>query len=119
MMAIDQERNEVFRGTLSHNALTGRAYVEIQADGSNTRCAGTARMNYSQQTGSSPGTGGSVLTCDDGRVINGSLTISDGASGFGSGKDQYGNKYRFSLGAEQNVPEQPVVLKPRQVILLR
>jgi hypothetical protein len=113
MVAIDQERNELFHGTLSHNPVTGSAYVELHAQGSNIRCRGTALMNYSLQTTSALGPGGTVLTCDDGRKINGSLTITGAESGFGSGKDQYGNKYLFSLGADQNIPVKPVLLNAR------
>jgi hypothetical protein len=113
MVAIDKERNELFRGTLSHNPLTGSAYIELHAQGSNIRCRGTASMNYSQQTTNASGPGGSVLTCDDGRKINGSLTISGAESGFGSGKAQYGNKYLFSLGADENTSAKPILLNTR------
>ena len=113
MMAINKERNELFRGTVSHNPLTGSAYVELHAQGSNIRCRGTALMNYSLQTTSASGHGGTVLTCDDGRIINGSLTITGSKSGFGSGSDQYRNKYVFSLGEDENTPAKPILLNAR------
>ena len=113
MVAIDKERNELFRGTLSHNPFTGGADVELHAEGSNIRCRGTALINYSLQGTSASGPGGSVLTCDDGRIINGSITITGSESDFGSGKDQYGNKYLFSLGADENIPAKPILLNAR------
>lgn len=94
-----KDYNEVFKGTVTGNPWTGHAFVDVQAIVSKTRCAGPARVTYAPQTGSVAGQMGSgVLTCEDGRVVSASYTITGHANGIGFGKDQYGNEFIFSFG---------------------
>ena len=93
VVGVSKNYRELLQGKVTVNPITGRAYVELKSLVSNVRCAGPATVAYIQQVE----TGGAVLVCDDGRVINVSVARSDvGRSGVG--KDQYGNQFIFEFG---------------------
>jgi S1-C subfamily serine protease len=109
LVGTAKDYNEVFKGTVTANPWTGHGYVDVQAIVSKTRCAGPARVTSVPQTGSVAGQMGSgVLTCEDGRVVSASYTITGWANGFGIGKDQYGNEFTFSFGMSDNDAAQKV-----------
>src|SRR5262250_931711 len=103
IVGVARGYNEVFRGTVAGSPWTGDAYVEGQALVSKVKCAGPTRVTFAPRTGSVSGQmGQGVLTCEDGRTINASYTITEHAHGIGIGKDQFGNEFTFSFGMSEN-----------------
>lgn len=99
VVGIAKNYNEVFNGTVTANIWTGHGYIEGRALVSKVKCAGPGKVTYVPQTGNVSGQMGVVvLTCEDGRAINATYTITSHAQGFGVGKDQYGNEFTFNFG---------------------
>jgi len=91
--------NEVFRGTVHHNALTGTAYIEVKAENSDVMGRGNSRITYIPPLSFGGGQRGEAdLDFDDGRKVRAYWTSKSLTSGFGSGHDQFGNTFKFTFG---------------------
>ena len=93
VLGVAKNYRDLLQGTVTVNPITGRAYVELRSLVSKVRCAGPATVAYLARSE----TGGAVLVCEDGRIINVSVARAEvGRSGVG--KDQYGNEFIFEFG---------------------
>jgi hypothetical protein len=93
VLGVAKDYRELLHGTVTVNPITERAYVELKSLVSAVRCAGPATVAYLNPTE----TGGAVLVCEDGRIIN--VSVARSAAGrSGVGRDQYGNEFIFEFG---------------------
>jgi len=103
IVGIAKNYNEVFRGTVTANPWTGHGFVDVEALVGKVRCAGSAKVTYVPATGDVRGQmGAGVLNCEDGRQVHASYTITGSSSGFGTGRDQFGNEFTFNFGMSEN-----------------
>ena len=102
IVGISDAYNEVLSGTVTANLWTGQGAIEGTSVVLNVRCSGTAGVTYVPFGGSVAGQKGiGAITCEDGRQIQAIYTITGVPTGFGVGKDQYGNTYTFSFGMSE------------------
>ncbi|MGA1980037.1 MAG: hypothetical protein ABSG99_05685 [Sedimentisphaerales bacterium] len=123
--------NETFKGTVTVSLFTGTSEINIVGVDGKIRGKGSSWMTYMSPSLNCEGTKGDVLlTFDDGRIVNADFSCLSCASGWGSGKDQGGNIFRFTFGmtneeAEQfiektrnaaaNRPSLPAAYKPEEI----
>ena len=102
IVGISDAYNEVLSGTVTANLWTGQGAIEGTSVVLNVRCSGTAGVTSPFGGGSVAGQKGiGAITCEDGRQIQAIYTITGVPTGFGVGKDQYGNTYTFSFGMSE------------------
>jgi S1-C subfamily serine protease len=102
IVGISDAYNEVLSGTVTSNLWTGQGTIEGTSVVLHVRCSGTAATTYVPYGGGVAGQKGiGAITCDDGRQIQAIYTITGVPTGFGVGKDQYGNTYTFSFGMSE------------------
>jgi len=126
--------NEVFRGQVDSNLLTGTSHIEIEAQVTKFKCSGISSVTYippiSYIVPVCEGQRGIAdLRCGDSRIVRADWIALSCKKGFGSGFDQMGNKFTFSFGmteseAQQYVekelttaskkPDLPPVYKPKE-----
>jgi S1-C subfamily serine protease len=126
--------NEVFKGTVDTNLLTGGGYITVEGQVTKIRCSGRATVSYIPPISYIVPTcngqrGRAFLTCDDGRKIDADWEATSCTTGFGSGADQKGNVFRFAFGmseneaksyiqsemkASENLPDLPPVYRPKE-----
>ena len=99
--------NETFKGTVTANLFTGTSEINIIGVDGKIRGKGSSWMTYMSPSLNCEGTKGDVLlTFDDGRIVNAEFFCLSCASGWGSGKDQGGNPFRFTFGMSNEEAEQ-------------
>jgi hypothetical protein len=99
--------NETFKGTVTANLFTGTSEINIIGVDGKIRGKGSSWMTYMSPSLNCEGTKGNVLlTFDDGRIVNAEFSCLSCASGWGSGKDQGGNPFRFTFGMSNEEAEQ-------------
>jgi S1-C subfamily serine protease len=95
--------NEVFKGQVDSNLLTGTSHIEVNGQVTNVKCLGSSTVTYippiSYILPICEGQRGiATLNCDDGRIVDAHWIAQSCKSGFGSGYDQNGNKFTFTFG---------------------
>jgi hypothetical protein len=101
------EYNELFRGTVTASLFTGTSRINIEGVNGKTHGKGSSWITYMPPTLNCEGTKGDVLlTFSDGRVVNAEFFCLSCSSGWGSGKDQSGNIFRFTFGMTNEEAEQ-------------
>ncbi len=114
IIGIADNYNEVLRGTVTSNLLNGQGRLEGMSVVSGVKCSGTAAVTQVPDTWRVAGQRGvGALTCEDGRQIQASYTVTGIPmtgipTGSGVGRDQYGNGYTFSFGMSDDEAEEKV-----------
>jgi hypothetical protein len=99
IVGVSDSYNEVISGTVTSNILTGNGTIEGTSVVLNVKCKGTtATTHVPSGFGVKGQQGVGAVTCEDGRQIYATYTVTGIPTGFGEGKDQYGNSYTFSFG---------------------
>lgn len=98
--------NEVFKGQVDSNLLTGTSYIEVNGQVTKVKCIGNSTVTYippiSYILPVCQGQRGiAMLRCDDGRVVEAHWIARSCTSGMGSGYDQHGNKFTFTFGLSE------------------
>jgi S1-C subfamily serine protease len=126
--------NEVFRGTIDANLITGGGRIHAVGEVTKGSCSGYAKVTYippiSYLIPTCKGQQGTAsLNCTDGRIINAKWEATSCTTGFGVGTDQKGNTFRFAFGindaeaaqyvkgqtvAQSAKPDLPPVYKPKE-----
>jgi len=126
--------NEVFKGQVDSNLLTGTSYIEVNAQVTNVKCFGNSSVTYippiSYILPVCRGQRGiAMLRCDDGRIVDSHWIAQSCTSGFGSGYDQKGNRFTFTFGMTETEakayidkeltiaatkPDLPPIYKPKE-----
>ncbi|MFZ0035236.1 MAG: hypothetical protein WAK60_09665 [Sedimentisphaerales bacterium] len=100
------EYNETFKGTVTASLFTGTSGINIEGVDGKTHGKGSSWMTYMPPSLNCEGTKGDVLlTFSDGRVVNAEFFCLSCSSGWGSGKDQSGNIFRFTFGMSNEEAE--------------
>lgn len=91
--------NEYFSGDVVLD-MNGSAIMKLTSQPSGHVCSGSAQMTRRGVISfSCAGQGGVIhLNCTDGRKIDGSYNVETCTSGYGNGRDQYGNSFPFVFG---------------------
>jgi hypothetical protein len=101
------EYNELFRGTVTVNLLTGTSNINVQGVDSKILGQGSSWITYISPSLNCEGTkGGVLLKFSDGRIVNAEFFCLSCNSGWGSGKDQSGNPFTFTFGMSNEEAEQ-------------
>ncbi len=101
------EYNETFKGTVTASLFTGTSEINIEGVDGKTHGKGSSWTTHMSPTLNCEGTKGDVsLTFSDGRVVNAEFFCLSCSSGWGSGKDQSGNTFRFTFGMSDEEAEQ-------------
>lgn len=103
--------NEVFKGQVDSNLLTGTSYIEVNGQVTNVKCLGNSTVTYippiSYILPVCQGQRGiAMLRCDDGRIVDAHWIAQSCTSGIGSGYDQKGNKFTFTFGMAEAEAQQ-------------
>jgi len=109
--------NEVFRGTVHHNAWNGTAYIEVKAENSDVMGRGNSRVTYIPPLFSwgDKQRGEADLEFDDGRSVKAYWTAESLTTGFGSGHDQFGNTFKFAFGMSDQEADKYISKKSEEV----
>jgi hypothetical protein len=108
--------NETFKGTVTASLFTGTSNIRIEGVDGTTNARGSSWVTFMAPTMNCEGTKGDVLlTFSDGRVVNAEFHCLSCSSGWGSGKDQNGNVFRFTFGMSDEEAEQ-FIEKARSVV---
>ncbi|MCP4254044.1 MAG: trypsin-like serine protease [Candidatus Scalindua sp.] len=123
--------NEVFRGTVKANTLTGNNFIEVKSENSGVEGRGRSRVTYASIFSLGGGQKGEAdLEFDDGRRVRAFWTSKSLTSGYGSGHDQFGNTFKFTFGMSDqeadsyirkkkeitvNKPKLPPPYRPKEV----
>ena len=121
---------EVFRGQVHHNSANGTAFIEVTAERSGVKGSGNSVVTYVPFLSFGGGQmGRAVLNFDDGRSVVADWTSLSLTTGYGHGKDQFGNTFKFTFGlsedeaatyiasqkaAKVNLPELPPPYRPKE-----
>jgi S1-C subfamily serine protease len=121
---------EVFRGQVHHNSANGTAFIEVTAERSGVKGSGNSVVTYVPLFSLGAGQmGRAVLNFDDGRAVVADWTSLSLTSGYGHGKDQFGNTFKFTFGlteeeasayivsqkaAKSDLPELPPPYRPKE-----
>lgn len=99
--------NEIFKGTVNASLFTGSSEINVECVNTKTRGKGSSWVTYIPPTLGPAGIKGeALLTFDDGRVVKAEYVCLSGSTGWGSGKDQSGNIFRFTFGMSNEEAEQ-------------
>lgn len=86
--------DELFRGMVVSRTMTGWGSLDLEGVQSGTKCVGRSSIRFAP-----PGERGKmVLDCEDGRRVEVNYRVTQWGRGYGSGKDQTGNRFRFTFG---------------------
>lgn len=86
--------DELFRGMVVSRTMTGWGSLEVEGVQSGTKCVGRSSIRFAP-----PGERGKmILDCRDGRRVEVNYRVTQWGRGYGSGKDQSGNRFRFTFG---------------------
>ncbi len=86
--------DELFRGIVVSRTITGLGSLEVEGLQSGTKCVGRSSIRFAP-----PGERGKmILDCGDGRRVEVNYRVVQWGRGYGSGKDQSGNRFRFTFG---------------------
>ncbi len=86
--------DEIFRGMVVSRTMTGWGSLDLEGVQSGTKCVGRSSIRFAP-----PGERGKmVLDCGDGRRVEVNYRVTQWGRGYGSGKDQTGNRFRFTFG---------------------
>lgn len=127
--------NEVYKGQVDSNLLTGASHIEVNGQITNAKCFGGSTVTYippiSYLIPVCEGQRGiATLNCDDGRVVEAHWVARSCKTGFGFGYDQKGNKFTFAFGMTETEakeyiekelkiaatkPDLPPIYKPKEV----
>jgi len=90
---------EIFRGQVNHNSANGTAFIEVTAERSGVKGSGNSFVTYVPPFSLGGGQMGRAnLQFDDGRAVAAEWTSITLTSGYGRGKDQFGNTFKFTYG---------------------
>jgi S1-C subfamily serine protease len=121
--------NEVFKGIVEHNLLSGGGVIEAQGEITKLKCRGDAIVTGIPGIGCKGQSGVAKLYCDDGREIHAKWVALSCTTGFGTGYDQNGSKFSFTFGMNEeeanqyikkemviasNKPDLPPAYKPKE-----
>ncbi len=91
--------NEMFKGTVYHNAMTGTARIEGELVESHIKGEGFSRVVYVPAFSTGGGQEGiAEINFDDGRTVSATWHSITLTTGFGRGADQQGHRFRFVFG---------------------
>lgn len=122
--------NEVFKGIVNHNLLSGGGVIEAQGEVTKVKCKGDSVVTGIPGMGCKGQSGVAKLYCDDGREIHAKWVALSCTTGFGTGHDQNGNKFSFTFGMTEdeatqyikremliasNKPDLPPAYKPKEI----
>ena len=102
-----ENANEVFRGTVLHNLLIGRAEIVATGENSGVTCRGHTYVTYVPPLsfGCAGQRGKAEMLCEDGRRIDADWHAASCTSGSGRGADEYGNRFNFVFGLDSKEAE--------------
>jgi hypothetical protein len=111
------DANEVFRGDVVSNLSAGTSVISATGQITGLKCDGGSYVTYvpPMGLGCSGQRGKADLTCDDGRRIDADWQATSCTTGFGEGKDQYGNSFTFAFGLDKKEAEKYVIQTLPQV----
>jgi S1-C subfamily serine protease len=96
--SFDNHR-EIFRGQVHHNSLNGTALIDVTAERSGVKGSGNSYVTYIPPFSMGEGQmGRAKLKFDDGRIVFAEWTSLSLTTGYGHGKDQFGNTFKFTFG---------------------
>ena len=101
VVMLSNDYNEVYKGQSIASRTTGRAYLELKSEVTETTCSGYSYVTYIPSGSfNCIGLRGKIeLKCDDGRIISLNYGhISSCANGIATGYDQQGNRFTFAFG---------------------
>jgi S1-C subfamily serine protease len=98
--------NEVFKGIVDANLLTGGGVIEVQGEVTKLKCRGDSVVTSIPGIGCKGQSGVAKLYCDDGREVHAKWVALSCTSGFGTGSDQNGNKFSFTFGMTEEEANQ-------------
>ena len=95
------DKSETFTGTIDQDEVFNTLTIGVEGQASKTRCVGKSDV---ENVGSSltciVGQHGIVdLACNDGRIVRGRWRAASCSTGFGNGRDQYGNAFTFAFSS--------------------
>lgn len=94
--------NEIFRGTVVHNSANGTAQIDVVAEKSGVRGSGQSWVTYVPPFSMGGGQRGRAdLAFADGRMVRADWTTITLTSGYGQGRDQFGNTFHFTYGMSE------------------
>ena len=99
---VAASETDTFAGTVDNNMMTGTAYVDLQAAGSDARCRGEGHLLQRPASTCVGGRGACSLTCDDGTVISCRYQLVSCVSGCGLGLSQDLKWFAFSFGPQMS-----------------
>ena len=110
---------DVLIGTADYNPFSGASYVQVEGRLRKVRCEGNAYGTYAPLfTLNGAGHGGEgELRCNDGRIFKVQWATISWSTGYGTGRDQNGDRLTFVYGMEEGEAENflkkelPVLLK--------
>lgn len=121
---------EIFRGQVNHNSANGTAFIEVTAERSGVKGSGNSFVTYVPPFSLGGGQMGRAnLQFDDGRAVAAEWTSITLTSGYGRGKDQFGNTFKFTYGMTEeeaaayvdslkaskvNLPDLPPPYRPKE-----
>ncbi len=98
--------DELFRGVVLSETMTGLGSIELKGVKSGIRCVGRSKSKVAP-----PGEeGGVTLECKDGRTVKARYVVTGWGKGRGSGKDQIGDRFQFTFG----IPEGEALLELKE-----
>lgn len=130
VVASFDNHREIFRGEVHHNAMNGTAFIEVKAERSGVKGSGNSVVTYVPMFSMGGGQMGRAnLQFDDGRTVIAEWTSLSLTTGFGHGKDQFGNTFKFTFGmteaeaaayvdalkaSKANLPDLPPAYRPKE-----
>jgi len=86
--------NEIFRGRIDARSHPELGSIEIKGEVTKVKCVGRSKISYAP-----PGKEGRfALACQDGRRILTIYRVTSWGKGYGTGRDQFGNRFTFTFG---------------------
>lgn len=110
---------EVLIGTVDHKLFSGTSYAQVEGQLHKVRCEGNTYATYAPLfTLSGAGYGGDgELSCSDGRIFKIQWETLTWGTGYGTGRDQHGDRITFVYGMEESAAknflqkELPIILQ--------
>lgn len=105
--------SDLYSGDVVMDLSNGTATISISNTQSKVSCTGAANITrYGPSMFSCAGQGGVFRTsCTDGREVRGTYEVETCESGYGSGRDQLGNRFSFAFGLNDKQAEDLVRAK--------
>ncbi len=102
-LGVFQDFNEVMYGEVNTNLLVGGSDFRLEGKITGLTCQGSSNITYIPPFGQCKGQRGEIFAaCTDGRSITGEWFGQSCTTGYGRGKDSYGNAFAFTFGMAES-----------------